>query len=217
MAIDYPTVPGTRIQDRTGEQYGSWTVLRFSHRQESQYYWVCRCECGAEKLVSMNRLRASRSRQCGSCANRIDDRTSVLLSEYQTYHNMLDRCYNPRYKQYHLYGGRGIKVCLEWRNDFAVFLADMGRRPSPKHSIDRYPDQNGDYEPGNCRWATWIQQNRNRRNNHQITFREKTMCLTEWAQEIGIPVETLSGRINIRGWTTERALTTPAKHRTTLT
>lgn len=83
--------------------------------------------------------------------------------EFKAWVNMKDRCYNPNYNKFEIYGGAGIKVCAKWRGDFAAFYADMGPRPSPGYSLDRYPDPFGDYEPGNCRWATYKQQRHNRR------------------------------------------------------
>lgn len=142
------------------------------------------------------------------------------IAEYSVWQDMKQRCYNPKCCNYPHYGARGIRVCDRWRHDFTAFLADMGRRPSFQHSIDRI-DNEGNYScghceeclrngwPANCRWATWTEQNRNRRTNHEVTFQGRTMCLAAWAKELGIAAPTLFGRINRRGWTVERALSTP--------
>jgi hypothetical protein len=122
---------------------------------------------------------------------------------YKSWVAMIQRCTNPNDDRYHAYGGRGIKICKEWLR-FEGFLADMGERPEGK-SLDRYPDVNGNYELGNCRWASPKEQSCNRRNNHLIKFKGKTETLSRWAELIGIPSGTLRSRIQ-RGWLLERAL-----------
>ena|SRR5438105_3349104 len=132
-------------------------------------------------------------------------RNGHRISEYHCWTEMRQRCTNPTNKHFRLYGGRGITICSRW-NSFANFLADMGRKPSRKHSLDRYPNQNGNYEPGNCRWATQQQQMRNRRNNHLITFNGETLPLVEWALRIGILASTIRTRLK-SGWPIALALT----------
>lgn len=124
---------------------------------------------------------------------------------------MRDRCNNPRRKQWKDYGGRGIKVCERW-NDFTAFLADMGERPSNKHSIERRDNERG-YEPNNCYWATRTQQNHNKRNNVQITFNGETHVLTEWARRLQMSHKSISRRLK-QGWSVEATLTTPPKPQT---
>jgi hypothetical protein len=131
-------------------------------------------------------------------------------AEYRAWGHMKDRCLNPRCKAYPDYGGRGITVCPEWAGSFGAFYADMGARPSPRHELDRIDNGQG-YSPGNCRWALRGQQMRNTRQNHLITYAGVTMCLTDWAKHIGIGVGTLTARINVYGWSAEKALTTPAQ------
>lgn len=130
-------------------------------------------------------------------------------SEYSIWMNMRARCNNPANTSYANYGARGIKVCERWESDFLNFLEDMGRRPSRKHSIDRI-DNNGHYEPSNCRWATFSEQARNRRTSRFIEFRGRSLTLAEWAQEIGIDMRTLHLRLK-NGWSIERALTQPLR------
>ncbi len=132
--------------------------------------------------------------------------------EYNTWEGIKQRCHNPNEKRYAEYGGRGITVCVRWRESFEAFLADVGSRPSPEHSLDRLDNDRG-YEPGNVRWATRSQQQRNRRTtNHRLTFRGETRCVTEWAEILGISERTLRARA-VRGWSAERALTTPVQPR----
>ena len=108
------------------------------------------------------------------------------------------------------YGGRGIKVCAEWRQSYAQFLNDMGRKPTPKHTIDRI-DSNGSYEPGNCRWATMAEQQRNRTNNHNIEWDGRSMTAAEWERELGLAKGLLYDRIKAKGWSIEKAMSTPPR------
>jgi hypothetical protein len=121
---------------------------------------------------------------------------------------MIDRCNNPNHRHWHRYGGRGISVCGRWRNSFQDFIADMGPRPSLKHSIDRFPNKDGNYEPGNCRWATQTQQMRNASINRMIVYQGETLCLAEWAERLGMNKMTLQGRLDT-GWSVEEAFTVP--------
>src|SRR5580698_8175617 len=107
--------------------------------------------------------------------------------EYRVWINMKGRCCNPNYPGYERWGGRGITVCDEWLNDFERFLADVGRRTSPKHSLDRWPDKNGNYEIGNVRWASRIEQARNTRSSRIIEFHGESKPLVAWAEETGLP------------------------------
>jgi hypothetical protein len=118
---------------------------------------------------------------------------------------MKDRCYNTESSEYHRYGGRGIHVCEEWLASFDAFYAYMGEPPSSKHSIER-KDVNGNYEPGNCKWATAREQQLNKRNNNRITYLGVTKTLTEWAEETGINRKTLQTRIERLHWPLGKAL-----------
>lgn len=123
---------------------------------------------------------------------------------------MLARCTNPDNPDWPNYGGRGITVCDRWRNSFEAFLADMGKKPTPKHSIDRWPDNNGNYEKSNCRWATDDQQARNQRSNRNLTLDGETKCLTDWAASCGMDVATLHCRLD-SGMSLTEALAKPVK------
>ncbi len=134
-----------------------------------------RCDCGTETTALMTNLRSGNIRSCGCskvAAARVIGRSNTKHGgastnghravEYAIWNNMKFRCENPKARNYKRYGGRGIKVCARWRDSYPTFLADMGPRPSPAHSIDRYPNNDGDYEPTNCRWATRSEQERNK-------------------------------------------------------
>lgn len=127
--------------------------------------------------------------------------------EYRLWSSMITRCTNPKFKDWHLYGGRGITVCERWRRSFAAFFVDVGARPSQHHSLDRWPDPDGNYEPGNVRWATGTEQCRNTARNRRITFEGVTLPLVEWAERTGLRRETIADRLN-RGWSVAQTLTT---------
>lgn len=129
--------------------------------------------------------------------------------EYVAWMNMKKRCLNASYCRFRGYGGRGITICVRWLESFKNFIADMGARPSPKHSIER-KDNDGNYEPANCTWAARPQQDSNKRTNRPITFGSETLTVKEWSRRTGINHETIRHRILI-GWSAEQALTTPGR------
>lgn len=130
------------------------------------------------------------------------------IPEYVVWQGMIARCHRQRNAEYRNYGGRGITVCDRWRGDFAAFIGDLGKRPSPTHTLERLDNDTG-YCPGNVRWATQKEQSRNKRTNTRIELNGRTQTLIEWSEEIGINYKTLRYRLD-QGWSVERALTTPA-------
>ena len=134
-----------------------------------------------------------------------------LTPEYLAWRSMRERCKNPRHKVYEQYGGRGITVCERWDASYLDFLADMGRKPSSSHSLDRI-DNNKGYSPDNCRWATKKEQGRNRRDNTVIEFQGKRMCVADWADEFGMSRNALYIRLK-NNWPIAEALTKPVQPR----
>ena len=196
------------IESMKGKRFGKLRVLQFAGiNQHRKRLWRCLCDCGAFVIVIGSSLRSGATSSCG-CVMRIHSvthgqsraRGGLGSPEYRVWAVMLSRC-KPGVRNY---GARGIKVCERWKS-FENFFIDMGRRPSPRHSIDRI-DNDGDYEPDNCRWATKRQQDRNRRTNHLLTLGDETCCLTEWAEIIGITPQALSDRLK-SGWSIRQALT----------
>lgn len=151
------------------KNYGDWLVLK-DLGCNKLHYVLCRCKCGRVKEICLSDLRRKKTTKCQSCANHKSNLRHGKwgTSEYRTWQNMINRCYNKKYKQYKDYGGRGIRVCDKWRNSFMDFLADMGLKPNEKLSIDRI-NNNGNYEPQNCRWTTTKIQNNNKRKKYGIS------------------------------------------------
>jgi hypothetical protein len=134
--------------------------------------------------------------------------------EYEAWVQMKSRCSNPKHPDYHNYGGRGIKVCEKWKGSYEAFLRDIGRRPSPMHSLDRARNSQG-YKPGNVRWATTAQQNQNTRLTRDLTINGVTKCVSEWARTMGIARITLQSRLR-KGWPLKKAIFEPVGPRVRL-
>lgn len=186
-----------------GQKFGMLTVVRRNGRIGRNTAWLCRCDCGNETAASTHHLRTGAKVSCGCrrLKHGHGGRGERRSSEYCCWFSMIARCANPARAHY---GGRGIRVCDRW-SSFESFLADMGPKPSPKHSLDRI-DVNGNYEPGNCRWATKKEQARNTRANHRLSAFGKTGTLADWSDWTGINPATISSRIH-KGWSPERAVT----------
>lgn len=204
-----------RVKDLTGHPpFGRLTVLAFAGQKARKAYWLCRCDCGNETAVRGTELVSGRTQSCG-CLGRertITRNTTHGMSrtlEYRTWNGMIQRCHNPHNKSYHRYGGRSITVCERWRTSLDTFIEDMGPRPTPKHTIERINNSLG-YSPDNCKWATRKEQAHNTRQNVMIRFHGKTQCIGAWAEERGMAMKILWQRLN-RGWSIERALTTPIR------
>lgn len=203
-----------RVIPKAGERFGRWVVIGNPISIKSRIHVECVCDCGGKATVASSQLRFGISQSCGCL--RADQRLkhgaarrSTRSSEYATWLQMRHRCRNPNDPAYHDYGGRGIQVCKAWE-DFSQFLADMGQRPSG-HSLDRI-NNDGNYEPSNCRWAPQSIQIRNRRNTRNITLNGVTMCLNDWAKKIGVSINRLQYRYE-RGMSAEEILS-PENRRT---
>ena len=203
------------INDLTGMVFVRLTVIEMlpERSRGGKILWKCVCECGKEVSVQSSNLTCGHTLSCG-CLGK-ENRTTALTKhgwrhtpEYNIWCGIIQRCNNPSNDRYDDYGGRGIKVCDRWRESFSHFLADMGPRPDGAMTIDRFPDNNGNYEPGNCRWATSTQQGRHKRNNRLVTLDGETKVLSEWEEIKGLNHSTVQGRVR-SGWTYEEALSHP--------
>jgi hypothetical protein len=138
---------------------------------------------------------------------------SQVTPEYRAWLSIKRRCYNENAIDYKYYGAKGVIVCERWLNSFPNFLEDMKRKPTPNHSLDRYPNRKGNYEPGNVRWATKIEQMRNMDRNTILTFQGKSMCITEWSEVTGLSAETIEDRLYNQNLSVEEVLTKPIPER----
>lgn len=197
-----------------GERFGRLLVVSYAGSNGKRSLWECQCDCGNSVIRHTGLLSARNTKSCG-CLKRDNKRGNpthgkAKTPEWKSWSGMKGRCYNPRCQEYQYYGARGIIVCERWLgpNGFVNFFADMGEKPSAKHSLDRI-DVNGNYEPTNCRWATAEQQNRNKRDNRIIDFNGRRATIAEWAEDAGLPVSTLLNRL-AADWPFEKAITTPS-------
>lgn len=168
------STPDKRIKDITGRRYGKLVAVRRIGMNKKRYStWECACDCGQTTTVPISSLNEGHTRSCGCLYRRAGGEASngKRTPEHVAWASMKQRCLNRRSRHWPDYGGRGIAVCQAWQEDFKQFLADVGRRPSSKHSLDRYPDNDGNYEPGNVRWATAAEQQANRRKPQKRNWR----------------------------------------------
>lgn len=198
-----------KVTDITGQRFGKLTAIERSGSIRTQAAWRCVCDCGNEVVRAGSAMRSGNTESCG-CVRRggeVHELKKKYLSEYWAWAGMKTRCYNKNVVAYPHYGGRGVTVCNEWLNSFPTFLRDVGPRPSPQHSLDRWPDNNGAYWKGNVRWATIAEQNRNQRRNIFIEIGGVRKCVAEWARVYGVAKEGVIQRI-ARGIDRFDALTT---------
>jgi len=195
--------------DLTGRRFGRLLVIeRDLSKAWSRVHWICQCDCGTLHVAGRANLENGDVQSCG-CLRR--DRSGEVhrthgkggTRVYKIYHGILQRCLSTVNPAYDRYGGRGI-VC-EWQS-FEEFYRDMGEPPSPKHSIDRYPDNNGPYSKANCRWATRLEQANNTRSNHLLTYKGETRTVSEWTRHLNIPDSVLKNRVR-RRWLDEKIFT----------
>jgi hypothetical protein len=213
----------SRSPNLAGLKFDRLEVLAFAGRSKQLWtLWRCKCACGNEAIASTYALKSGGKRSCGCLGRDITSKRSITHGmtrspEFRCWKAMRERCYRRNATGYKNWGGRGITVCERWRDSFENFYADMGPRPSPKHSLDRYPDNDGNYEPGNVRWATFNQQASNRRKNATlgvrsnsvwIEYRGTRVILADLVREFGADYLLVHSRLR-RGWDVYAAMTTP--------
>jgi hypothetical protein len=192
--------------DLNGQKFGRLEILRPATKdRHGKARWWCLCDCGRQKIVGARALTAGLTRSCGCLRRETTSRTRrahglTRTPTYTSYQSAKDRCNNPRSENYRYYGGRGIRFLYQ---SFEQFFRDLGERP-PGLTLERI-DNDGHYEPGNCRWATLIDQANNKSNNQILTAFGRTLTLALWAREFNINAGTLRHRVE-KGWIAENAL-----------
>lgn len=202
---------GGKVKDLTGKSFGRWKV----EKRDISYFgkgvgahWICECKCGMIKSVNGARLRCGRSKSCGCLAFELSAERNYKhgfsrSATYRTWIRMRSRCNDENNPSYKNYGGRGIKVCARWENSFKAFFEDMRERPGNIFSIDRINNE-GDYEPGNCRWSTAREQRNNSRQNRFICIDGTKKTIAQWSRYYGVSPSTAWMRLR-RGLSPEEA------------
>ena len=188
-----------KFEDLTGKTFNRLTVIKRAEIEKKEVYYLCKCTCGNEKIIRGKDLKYNKIKSCG-CLNKektIERNTKHSLRHtriYRIWLLMKNRCLNSKYHLFKNYGGRGITICNEWKNDFMSFYNwAMTNGYQDDLTIDRI-DVNGNYEPSNCRWATRLQQQRNTTRLRKITYKNETHCISEWAEILGLEYNTLYHR-----------------------
>lgn len=199
-----------------GCTFGRLSVTGYAGTDRNVHFVNCRCSCGSSCVVRAYNLLSGNSKSCGCLAKELTSTRATRHGqgkspEWITWSMMKSRCCNPSNKRFDRYGGRGIRVCDRWLNSFKNFLEDVGYRPSHSHSLDRI-NNDGNYEPGNCRWATAKQQSRNKCDNHVIEIDGVAKSAIEWSELSGVGVSTIIHRRRA-GWDSRKAVFTPPLHR----
>lgn len=220
LALAEAPKKGRKVKDRAGQRYGRWTVLRYAGRPAStstNALWLCRCDCGTEKVVSSATLHTGRSQSCGCGLGppRVKTRHGETRTRlHRTWRNMKARCNCPGYDRYDRYGGRGIRVCPAWDESYEAFR-DWARANGYRDDleIDRI-DNDGDYCPENCRWVSRREQTRNTSRNVHLTHEGETKLLCDWAVDPRclVPANVFKCRIQM-GWDIEAAFSKPVHKR----
>ena len=199
-------------ENLTGRRFGRLTALEVI-RGARKLHWLCLCVCGKETIVSKCNLVTAHTKSCGCLSVEATkkantkhghNKTGKPSSEYTTWASMIQRCTNPKTTRFENHGGRGITICSRWLNSFENFLADMGLKPFQKAQLDR-ENNNGNYEPGNCRWVTRLVNAGNKRNTIVIIYQGEAKTISEWSKAVGIKASTLRDRYH-QGWSHSRML-----------
>ena len=188
------------FKDLTGQKFGRLTVIERTENKGKQTMWKCLCDCGNYTIINGYSLRNGISKSCGCLSGELAKQRKQTHNHhgermYNIWKNMKQRCFNTNNKNYNSYGGRGITVCVEWKNDFQAFYDwSMLNGYTDELTIDRI-DNDGNYKPSNCRWTNAKIQSNNRRNNHLITYDGKAQTIAQWADELNMSYSALYSKL----------------------
>lgn len=199
-------------KDLTGKKFNRLTAVEVVGKDKhGNMLWLCKCDCGNATIIPTNKLTSNKTKSCG-CLKKETAKPPVIVKHgmsysrlYQVWKDMKGRCYRPTSTRYYTHGARGVKVCAEWQTFEPFYKWALSNGYQENLTLDRI-NNDGNYEPSNCRWATMKTQANNRRTNHFLTYKGETHTLKEWAEIIGINYNTLVGRINRLGWSIEKTL-----------
>lgn len=201
-----------------GTVFSRLTVIDRCQNHGKKVSYLCVCSCGKERQIAGVSLKNGVTKSCGCLSKELVAKRAVVLMtthggsskpEYKVWQAMLLRCHKTTCKDFKRYGARGISVCERWRNSFENFIDDMGYRLAKNYSLDRI-DNNGNYEPGNCRWTTPTIQGNNKRSNRILVFNGEAKTVAEWSRHLKMPIKMLYDRVS-QGWVASDALSTPKR------
>lgn len=211
--VAHPLPTRNNFKDLTGQVFGRLKIISYAGRVRGYSQWNCECACGRKIISESYNLRCGNTNSCGCLMREIATKVNTthgcakrgkITLEFRSWVKMIERCLDTRNKAYPRYGGRGITICPKWLDSFETFHADMGDKPSRHHQIERI-DNNDGYYKANCRWATALEQGKNKRNNVHLTLNGVTRILSEWSRITGIDATKIRYRMKA-GWTDEEAL-----------
>lgn len=197
-----------------GQKIGRLQIINTAPKKSGKPQWECSCDCGNIKMASTSFLLHSKMPSCGCYTSEIKSKNSIIHGhntdqngkspEYRIWDAMIQRCTNPNCASYLDYGGRGIRVCARWML-FQNFIADMGNRPTKRHSLERN-NNDGFYEKTNCRWATRIEQQYNRRNTIKVEYNGSMLTLLEISEKLNIPLKKVRFHLREKGHSVEHMI-----------
>ena len=203
----------SKLIDLTGKRFGKLTVAKYLGKS----FWLCKCDCGNEKIIYGNSLKRGLSDSCGCLkSKRLKNKLRIYkdlpynkeqLRLHKIWEHMQSRCFDKSNNRHHIYGARGIKVCEKWLKFENFYNWAINNGYQNNLTIDRI-DNDCDYEPFNCRWVTYKEQSRNKRNNRLITYQNQTKCISEWEEITNLPIYQ---RLNKLGWSIKKTFTTPKR------
>lgn len=193
---------GLPLKDITGQKFNKLTVISRVENIRSSATWLCKCDCGNEVVVVGNKLRSGHTKSC-NCVQKEKAKFANYKHglhgepEYKVWQGIKERCMNPNNISYKTYGALGIKMCDRWINNFELFYQDMGKRPTPKHSIDRIDVYKG-YSPDNCKWSTSLEQGKNTTRNVWVEYRGERKIIAEWCRIFNVKPGAIRYQMNTK-------------------